>query len=348
MRRREERVREERLPAEAGGWSVASLGASANAVTVMRRSMWALLVAGPVLGVWALLSAPAVVVSASQSVRQDRAGAEEGAGPGGFAELFLSAYLTAGEGTESVLAPFLPTARDVVLEADAGSQTVERLAAVKVRRADGGGGYWSVTVAALVKPASDEAPGGGRGAKSGSGGTGAASQAGVLRYFQVPVKAGKGGAWSAVALPAEVGAPVPSRAEALGYGSSAPANGSDAAVQTLAGFFSAFLAGAGDLDRYLSPGTSLAPVSPPPYGRVEVVALAETGSPSGAVPDAGVMQGQERQLLVDVAATDVQGQKRPLVYAVSLVARDGRWEIASVEGAPVLGSPGSKQEGEVQ
>ncbi|MEV2262771.1 conjugal transfer protein [Streptomyces anulatus] len=325
---------------------MASLGASANAVTVVRRSMWVMLVAGPVLGVWALLSAPAVVVSASQPVRQDRAGSEEGAGPGGFAELFLSAYLTAGEGTESTLAPFLPTARDVVLEADAGSQTVERLAAVKVRRA--GGGYWSVTVAALVKPASGEAPGGGRGAKSGSGGTQAAAQAGVLRYFQVPVKAGKGGAWSAVALPAEIGAPVPSQAEALGYGPSAPANGSDAAVQTLAGFFSAFLAGAGDLDRYLSPGTSLAPVSPPPYGRVEVVALAETGSPSGAVPDAGVAQGQERQLLVDVAATDVQGQKRPLVYAVSLVARDGRWEIAAVEGAPVLGSPGSKQEGEVQ
>ncbi|MFC9033683.1 conjugal transfer protein [Streptomyces arboris] len=342
--RRRERVREERLPAEAGGWSVASLGASANAVTVMRRSMWAMLVAGPVLGVWALLSAPAVVVPASQPVRQDRAGSEDGAG--GFAELFLSAYLTAGEGTEATLAPFLPTARDVVLDADAGSQTVERLAAVKVRRA--GGGYWSVTVAALVKPASDEAPGGGRGAKSGSGGTQAAAQAGVLRYFQVPVKAGKGGAWSAVALPAEVGAPVQTQAEVLAYGPSAPANGSDAAVQTLAGFFSAFLAGAGDLDRYLSPGTSLAPVSPPPYGRVEVVALAETGSPSGAVPDAGVTQGQERQLLVDVAATDVQGQKRPLVYAVSLVARDGRWEIASVEGAPVLGSPGSKQEGEVQ
>ncbi|WP_405185796.1 conjugal transfer protein [Streptomyces anulatus] len=344
--RRRERVREERLPAEAGGWSVASLGASANAVTVMRRSMWAMLVAGPVLGVWALLSAPAVVVSASQPVRQDRAGSEEGAGPGGFAELFLSAYLTAGEGTESTLAPFLPPARGVVLEADAGSQTVERLAAVKVRRA--GGGYWSVTVAALVKPASGEAPGGGRGAKSGSGGTGAGAQAGVLRYFQVPVRAGKGGAWSAVALPAEVGAPVQRQAEALAYGPSAPANGSDAAVQTLAGFFSAFLAGAGDLDRYLSPGTSLAPVSPPPYGRVEVVALAETGSPSGAVPEAGVAQGQERQLLVDVSATDVQEQKRPLVYAVSLVARDGRWEIAAVEGAPVLGSPGSKQEGEVQ
>ncbi|MEV0888536.1 conjugal transfer protein [Streptomyces microflavus] len=346
--KRRERVQEERLPAEAGGWSVASLGASANTVTVIRRLMWAMLVAGPVLGVWALLSPPAVVVPAAQPVRQDRSGWEEAAGAGGFAELFLSAYLTAGDGTEVLLAPFLPTARDVVLDAEAGSQTVERLAAVKVRRAGGGRGYWSVTVAAVVNPVSDKArPGGARGTKPGSG-QAEEPQGGVLRYFQVPVMAGKDGAWSAVALPAEVGAPLPSDAVALGYGQSAPANGSDAAAQTLAGFFSAFLAGAGDMDRYLAPGTSLAPVSPPPYQRVEVFALAETGSPSGATADSGIAQGQKRELLVDVVATDVQGQKRPLAYAVSIVARDGRWEIASVAGAPVLGSPASKQTGEVQ
>ncbi|MFD7747811.1 conjugal transfer protein [Streptomyces sp. NPDC059698] len=340
--RRRERGREEGLPAEAGGWEVASLGASANAVTVMRRSMWAMLVAGPVLGVWALLASPEVVAPASQAVRQSRSGPQEVAGPGGFAELFLSAYLTAGEGTEASLAPFLPTARDVVLEAEAGSQSVERLAAVKVRRA--GSGYWSVTVAALVKPSAKEGRVG-AGGGPGSGGTEAA-----LRYFQVPVKASKGGAWSAVSLPAEVGAPPPSEPAALGYGQSAPAKRSDAATQTLAGFFSAFLAGAGDLDRYLSPGTSLAPVSPPPYQRVEVRALAEVGSASGTAEGSGIGQGQKRRLLVDVAATDLREQKRPLAYAVSLVARDGRWEIASVEGAPVLGSPGSKQEveGEVR
>ncbi|MFJ8848398.1 conjugal transfer protein [Streptomyces cyaneofuscatus] len=341
------RVREEeQLPAEAGGWSVASLGATANAVTVIRRLMWAMLVAGPVLGAWALLSPPAVVVPEAQPVRQDRSGSEEAVGPSGFAELFLGAYLTAGEGTEASLAPFLPTARDVVLSAEAGSQTVERLAAVKVRRAGVERDYWSVTVAAVVSPVSDKARPGDQ--TKPISGRAEEPQDGVLRYFQVPVKAGKDGAWSAVALPAEVGAPLPSDAVALGYGQSAPANGSDAAAQTLTGFFSAFLAGAGDMDRYLAPGTPLAPVSPPPYQRVEVLALAETGSPSDASAGSGIAQGQKRHLLVDVAATDVQGQKRPLVYAVSIVARDGRWEIASVEGAPVLGVPTSEQTGEVR
>ncbi|MGW2182697.1 conjugal transfer protein [Streptomyces sp. NPDC001732] len=327
MKRRKEQPQDV-LPAEAGGWALGSLGGAANAVTVIRRTAWVLLVAGPVLAGWALVSRPAVTAPAAP-VRQEQPAAGQPAGPGGFAELFVSAYLTAGEGTEESLAPFLPNAREVSLTADPGVQRAQEVAAVKVRAVSAG--YWSVTVAARVVSASAA-----DGKKTGPepGGTGP-----VLRYFQIPVRAGAGGSLAAAALPAEVGTPLSGEAPSLAYGQSVPVRSTDPAAQTLTGFFAAYLAGSGELDRYLSPGTALTAVSPAPYGRVEVARFAEVGTndPFGTdergVP---VSDGERRQLLVDVTASDAGGQERPLTYAVTITARDGRWEIASVEGAPVL------------
>ncbi|MEV8457574.1 conjugal transfer protein [Streptomyces sp. NPDC052095] len=326
MKRREEHA-EDVLPAGAGGWSLGSLGAAANTVTVLRRTAWALLVAGPVLAGWALVSRPAVAPAAAP-VRQEQPVAGQSAGPGGFAELFVSAYLAAGAGTEESLAPFLPSARDVSLTADPGVQRAQEVAAVKVRFVSSG--YWSVTVAARVAPAAaadrKREPG------PDEVGTGAGP---ALRYFQVPVRAGTGGALAAAALPAEVGAPLSGDAPVLAYGQSVPVRSADPAGQTLAGFFAAYLAGSGELDRYLSPGTALSAVSPAPYTQVEVARLAEVGTndPGSAGPRS---DGARRQLLVDITVSDSGGQKRPLTYAITITARDGRWEIASVEGAPVL------------
>ncbi|MEU2674601.1 conjugal transfer protein [Streptomyces sp. NPDC007164] len=325
MKRRKDHA-EDVLPAEAGGWSLGSLGAAANTVTVLRRTAWALLVAGPVLAGWALVSRPAAAPAAAPVRQEQPAAGQSAAGPGGFAELFVSAYLAAGEGTEEALAPFLPNARDVSLTADPGVQRAQEVAAVRVRLVSSG--YWSVTVAGRVAPAG--APDGKK--KPDEVGTGSGP---VLRYFQVPVRTGTGGALAAAALPAEVSAPLSGEAPVLAYGQSVPVRSSDPAGQTLAGFFAAYLAGSGELDRYLSPSTALAAVSPAPYTQVEVDRLAEVGTndPGSALPQS---DGARRQLLVDITASDTGGQKRPLTYAITITARDGRWEIASVEGAPVL------------
>lgn len=253
MRRRTEGV-EDVLPGEAGGWALGSLGGAANAVAVavLRRATWVLIVAGPVLGVLSMVSRPAPVAPVAPVRQEQPAAVGQSAGPGGFAELFVSAYLAAGEGTEDSLAPFLPTARDVTLRAAPGAQ---ELAAVKVREVSGG--YWSVTVAARVVPtgsATDATENPKPGTKPESGADsepGSASS--VLRYFQVPVRSGSGGALSAAALPAEVAAPVSGEAPSLAYGQSVPVPAADPAGQTLAGFFAAYLAGSGQLDRYLSP-----------------------------------------------------------------------------------------------
>ncbi|MFD5790496.1 conjugal transfer protein [Streptomyces sp. NPDC127037] len=315
------------LPGEAGGWELGSLGAAANTVTVLRRTAWGLLVAGPVLGVWALLSRP-VPAAPVAPVRQEQPAVGESAGPGGFAELFVSAYLTAGEGTEGSLAPFLPTARDVTLTAAPGAQRAQEVAVVQVRQVSAG--YWSVTVAARVVSTGTAETKAKAQKESGS------APGPVLRYFQVPVRASRGGALAAAALPAEVAAPLSGEAPSLAYGQSVPLPASDPAGQTLSGFFAAYLAGSGQLDRYLSPGTALSAISPAPYTRVEVVQVAETGTNDPGAQQAVPADGARRELLVQVAATDTAGQQRPLAYAIAIAARDGRWEIASVEGAPVL------------
>ncbi|MCX4451713.1 conjugal transfer protein [Streptomyces sp. NBC_01789] len=314
------------LPGEAGGWALGSLGAAANTVTVLRRTAWGLMVASPVLSVWVLLSRPAQVAPVAP-VRQEQPTAGQPAGPGGFAELFVNAYLAAGEGTEESLAPFLPTARDVTLTAAPGAQRAQELAAVKVRQVSAG--YWSVTVAARIVPTGTTKAKPEK--ESGSAPSGA-----VLRYFQVAVRSGAGGALAAAALPAEVSAPLSGEAPSLAYGQSVPVPASDPAGQTLSGFFAAYLAGSGQLDRYLSPGTALSPVSPAPYTRVEVAQVAERGTNDPGAQQAVPADGARRELLVQVAATDTAGQPRPLAYAIAITARDGRWEIASVEGAPVL------------
>lgn len=316
------------LPGEAGGWALGSLGAAANAVTVLRRSAWVLLLTGPALGVWALLAQPDVASGTAVPERSEAAvSSVSDSGPGGFAELFVSAYLEAGEGTQASLAAFLPGAETLALSAGPGSQVVEQVASVRMRAVSDG--YWAVTVAARVRPvkAALEKPGAPE------------RTAAVLRYFRVPVRSGPAGALTAVSLPAEVGAPPVGKEPSLVYGQRVEAQETDAGVRTLGGFFSSYLAGEGQLDRYMSPGSTLTSVVPAPYASARLVRLAEygTNAPGAAFPEgAEIADGTRRRLLLDVAATDHAGAERPLMYAVALRARDGRWEVEAVEAAPLL------------
>ncbi|MFJ2937979.1 conjugal transfer protein [Streptomyces sp. NPDC087219] len=248
-------------------------------------------------------------------------------GPGGFAELFVSAYLEAGDGTQASLAAFLPGAESLVLSANPASQVVEQVAAVRVRAVSDG--YWAVTVAARVRPvkAAPVKP--------------AAQErtVAVLRYFRVPVRSGPAGALAAVSLPAEVGAPPVGKAPALVYGQGVAPSQADAGVRTLAGFFVSYLAGDGELDRYMTPGSTLGSIVPAPYMAVRLERIAEygTNAPGAAFPEGSeIADGTRRRLLLDITATDHAGVERPLTYAVAMKARDGRWELEAVEAAPLL------------
>ncbi|MDQ8707489.1 conjugal transfer protein [Streptomyces sp. LHD-70] len=313
---------------EAGGWVMRQTSGTALITKLMRGLAWGLLLAGPIFGAVALLK-PSPSVGVPQARATSAAPARDTAGPAGFAEMYVSAYVAAGRGEEAQLQPFFPGARDVSLDADPNLQRAERLAAVRVKEVRGG--YWSVTVAARVTESGAK----GKDAKADAAGE-QADAVEALRYFQVPVASVAGGGFAAVALPAEVSSPgggAPDESE-LAYGPAVPGARGDAAVSAVREFLTAYLTGAGGLDRYLSPRTRMQAVSPPPYEEVAVRQLAEAGGDFQT--GVAAKDGARRELLVDVDATDSLGRSRPLTYALTLQGRDGRWEVAALDAAPAL------------
>ncbi|WP_157877464.1 conjugal transfer protein [Streptomyces odonnellii] len=296
----------------------------------MRRTAWVLLIAGPLLGAVALASQPSAPSGPATVIERG----EGATGPAGFAEMYVAAYLDAGEGSEEELAVFYPDAASLDLSGPAGAVRVQRVAAVGVK--DVSVQYWTVTVAVRVLQPSPQ-----NGAQQDEGqveASGAVKEVAQQRYFQVAVFARKAGGQDLVAttLPAEVASPTAGEGPGLEYGSVRAATGSDPAVGTLRAFFGAQLAGQGEVSRYVSPGAVLDAVRPAPYRQVRITQIAVAGRDSD-VPELGDPQGAEvAQLLVQVEAQRPDGVVRPLAYAVDLRGRDGRWEVAAVGGAPLL------------
>ncbi|WP_326615271.1 hypothetical protein OG949_40980 (plasmid) [Streptomyces scopuliridis] len=110
-------------PQDVAGWST---GAQANTATAIRWTAWGLLVLGPLLGVFAYLSAPAQT-GPSQKKPTPAAPAATGAqGAAGFAQLFVAAFISAGEGDQEELAAYYPDATSLRLEGDSGRRHGEQ------------------------------------------------------------------------------------------------------------------------------------------------------------------------------------------------------------------------------
>lgn len=312
---------------EVGGWSV---GARANTTALVRWTAWGLLALGPLLGgaAWLKQPAPAAAGNSQGAPQAPRGAGAQGAA--GFAQLFVDAYLRAGEGDQELLAAFYPGADGVRLEGTSGARAAEHLTVARLRQT--APAVWSVTVAARLSP-TDRAAASEDQDQETDGGTPAA-----VRYFQVPVAtgpaAGSATGYVALALPAEVGAPPRIETPQLAYGPMQPAAPSDPRTQAVTDFLAAYLTGAGDLSRYLSPGTHLSPIVPAPYTGLAVDSLAIAGEQSSQPATTVPEDGTRVRLLATVRATDHAGVRRPLTYALTLSARAGRWEIASIDGAP--------------
>ncbi|MER6610772.1 conjugal transfer protein [Streptomyces sp. NPDC000927] len=318
-------------PQDVAGWST---GAQANTAAALRWTAWGLLVLGPLLGALAYLSAPAQA-GLPKKMPPPAAPAATGAqGAAGFAQLFVDAFISAGEGDQDELAAYYPDATGLRLEGKPGQRRGEQLTVVRLRQT--APGIWSVTVAARItgpnpnptaKPADGQRPD--------NPGTGQSARA--VRYFQVPVAtapapSGASG-YTALAMPAEVAAPERIKAPGLVYGPMRPALPSDPRTQAVTEFLTAYLTG-GDLDRYLAPGTNLAPVLPAPYTGIALDTLAIEGEKATEPVTTVPADGTTLRLLAAVRATGHDGARLPLTYALTLKARASRWEIADLDGAP--------------
>ena len=177
-----------------------------------------------------------------------------------------------------------------------------------------GAGRWSITVAVTA--------------------TAAGSDQGVRRFYAVPVVY-DAGHLAALALPSPVAAPTMAEAPSLDY----PGDLSSAhpAWRTVAGFMAALLTGGGDITRYLTPGTHVAPVLPVPFAEVRISQIA-TQADVAAEPARTPADGQQLAVLVTASgsATTADAAGLSVQYALVLTGRDGRWEVTQVEAAPRL------------
>jgi hypothetical protein len=146
------------------------------------------------------------------------------------------------------------------------------------------------------------------------------------RYFRAVINTD--GGLSAVGLPAPVSAPAPAGSNVtLRYPESISTNSEVATTAT--SFLSAYAAGAGGLDRYTTPGSTITPISPAPFTAATIRSLNADKAQSSAPND-----GETLSILAAVEFKTDQGQRSSSTYAMTLTARAGRWEVSSLSPVP--------------
>jgi len=278
-------------------------------VRVMQVVLWLLVVSGPLA---AILLATQVSELAGRlevignevtvEVPSDTGGAE------GFAELFIAAYLDAGEDSPEALSLFVNGAS---LDGMAGgSWFATRTASLGAREI--APGYFAVTVAAEVVGADPES---GQGALWVPVGT---------RFYSVGVTETEAG-WVVTGLPTLIPAPRLAITPALLVDRFEGLDAAPGLEEMVARFFAAFLVGAGELARYTAPSSQIVAVQPVPFTRVEVLRAGLVHTPDG-----------HQQVAVVVGATDTDDRVQVLEYALIAGQRDGRWEVSELLPAPSL------------
>ncbi|MCX4564484.1 conjugal transfer protein [Streptomyces phaeochromogenes] len=269
-----------------------------------RLGVWTAVAAGPI-ALAVTVATPATVVRAAPATKPTTAKTNVSANPSGYATVFLDAWLRSHAGAESTAQARLAQsmAPDVDLPGTADAQPGPE-SVVAVRSAQQTGTAWSVTLAAQYAD-------------------------GRLRYFAVPVVADSGGA-SFTVTPGVVASPARAEEGQSPYTVTIPTDGD---LSAAAGeFLAAYLTRTGEVDRYLTPGVKLSPVSPAPYETLTVqqVLAADQEASAESVP----ADETRVRVMAQVEARDRDG-RWPLAYELTLKARSGRWEVTGLRSGTV-------------
>jgi hypothetical protein len=268
--------------------------------------LWLLVVSGPATAL--LVAARLSALDQRLDVITSRTASEPPAataGAAGFAELFIAAYLSGGKDSTGV---------DQVLDAvsldgvEGGQWSVTRTTSLGAEEV--APGYFAVTVAADVVASDHDADGAPLWVSQGTW------------FFTVGVAETPTG-WTVTGLPSLIPAPASVEAPELLVDR---LEGTEPGVEELLSrFLAAYLAGEGELARYVAPSSAIVPVQPPPFAQVEVVAAG-----MAAATDAGT------HVAAVARATDLIGRTQLLEYSLVVSQRDGRWEVADLLPAPPL------------
>ncbi|MFH8737594.1 conjugal transfer protein [Streptomyces sp. NPDC017964] len=266
-----------------------------------RAGVWACLLAGPAALALALTAPSATVVTqGTPAPATNAAAAVEPADPSGYVAEFADAWLrSAADAPDSTSAMrALRLAPGVALPEPAeGAKAPQKVTAV--RSVHRNGTQWSVTVAAQY--------------------------ADGVRYFAMPVTAStSGGAVAVTGTPALVAAPAAAKGAPSAYQVEVPGG---PLTDTIKDFLTAYLAGSGEVDRYLAPRTSLAAVTPAVADQVDVETV--TAREEAATAEQVASDSTRVHIQASVTAHTKSGTW-PLAYELTLAARGGRWEIAAL------------------
>ncbi len=295
-----------------GGAPEPSLGQWTNGSSLKTKAATVLLVGALVLSPAGLAVGLAAASSGSAPVTQSQAVDTRGeqAAVEEFATRFVATWLVANaDNAEDLLAGLVELPDSAEFPTTGLRASDPTVAGVEQLE----GGIWSVTIAVTTSDPTSAEPG-------------------VRRFFRVPVVY-DAGRLAAMTLPAPTAAPTMAEPPDLGYPSDLSTG--HPAWQTVAGFMTALLAGKGDITRYLTPGTRIAPVEPVPFGAIRISQIAvavDVGVEPAHVP----ADGQRLPVLVTVSglASTTASSGLTAQYALVLTGRDGRWEVTDVEASP--------------
>lgn len=169
----------------------------------------------------------------------------------------------------------------------------------------------------------------------------AASSSDGRRYFQVPVLEQEGRLLIA-GLPVPTGSPTAGDGSSqVGYPDSIPVE--TALGQAVAGFTTSYLTGAPaeDLARWISPRSTVRPVVPAPASSVTLSDVRLAGDPDIATQPSPAT-GSTVRVLATVRTQQPDGvDTRSFVLPLTVVSRDGRWEVDRIDSVPALRQPAS-------
>ncbi|WP_410597876.1 conjugal transfer protein [Amycolatopsis sp. lyj-23] len=274
---------------------------------VGRWVAWMAVLASPLLTIAGLI----VLQPAGAPSMRDGGAPASSTSPEGWAEMYVRSWLSETRDDPAGLETFYPSGmksqRAVGTQVPVDTAVISAVSPVE--------GMWSVVVVADVLVLQPDG-----------------KRTATLLCAQVAIT-GTGVAYVAAALPTLVACPGTSSAVELAYDEVADPGGP--VGQSVTGFLTAYLAGQGQLDRFVSPGTSLALPRPAPYTAVQVteVRTHERFEPGQA---ARPVDGTVIHSFTHAWGWDATGQGTPVDYALTLAARAGRWEINRIDPAPLL------------
>ncbi|HEX7197002.1 MAG TPA: conjugal transfer protein [Candidatus Limnocylindria bacterium] len=184
--------------------------------------------------------------------------------------------------------------------------------------------YWAVTVAADVLATEAEAADADEETQGSAASTRWLLEVGVLR---------SGGAVAVVGPPAVVSDPPSPEVDLRGTEETPQRD--DPIATTAEAFLRSLLTGAGEVGRYMAPGSSVPPLTPAPFESVTVerIGIVRAGRATSTIR-------------VEASAITAAEVEVSLSYELTMAERDGRWEVQGLSGAPTLRRDGRPEPGD--